>query len=229
MLKEDIATWGEGVGEGGRNDRWKKSRAARELSRSRCVEPHPSRPLPPSRISPLSVSRSLPRGPRPALVSSAALLVALTGTHRRVYPFFIIGIDHRLLFYNNRRAAAVALLSAHRRSPFAMPEELTALRRNARRSPVEGGPEIYRDKSPMAGSDVDRAHVLGCTLRLLLRPVPAGCSVAKLRKDCVSLGLSVDRPVDCLAKSGGNFNVTKSVAGTISAYHYVKSSRYGRQ
>jgi len=41
-------------------------------------------------------------------------------------PFFIIGIDHRLLFYNNRRAAAVTPLSAHRRSPFAMPEELTA-------------------------------------------------------------------------------------------------------
>jgi len=32
----------------------------------------------------------------------------------------------------------------------------------------------------------------------------------------MSLGLSVDRPVGCLAKSGGNFNVMKSVASTIS-------------
>lgn len=107
MLKEDIATRRRG-GKGGENDRWKKSRAARELSRSQCVEPHPSRPLPPSRISPLSVSRSLPRDL--SRIAGRAPR-SYEGTHRRAYPFFIIGIGHRLLFYNNRCAAAVAPLS----------------------------------------------------------------------------------------------------------------------
>lgn len=110
-LKRDVASGREGR-------RWghddsagrKKSRAARELSRSRCVEPHPSRPLPsPSRISSLSFS-ALCLDPFPAEGYPAGCSLAPTGTHRRAYLFFIIGIDRRLLFYNNR-GSAVATLS----------------------------------------------------------------------------------------------------------------------
>lgn len=70
-------------------------------------------------------------------------------------------------------------------------------------------PEGYRDKSPMAGSDVDFVRVLE-RARSIVAPrrrvssLPARGSA--LRKICLS------RPVGCLAKSSGNFNVTKSVA-----------------
>lgn len=114
----------------------------------------------------------------------------LRGTHRRAYPFFIIGIDHRLLFYNNHRAAAVAPLSAHRRSPFALPEELTALCGGA-----QGG---VRPRGVRRFIAINRRWpVVTSTVRTFLSAhfdcysVPSGCSVAKLRKDCMSLGLSV--------------------------------------
>lgn len=111
------------------------------------------------------------------------LLLAPTGTHRRAYPFFIIGIDHRLLFYNNRRAAAVAPLAAalrFRRTPFAMPEE----EESSPRLLFSGGggrervPEGYRDKSPMAGSDVDFARVHRAHVRLLRASSPGKPRVA---------------------------------------------------
>lgn len=97
----------------GRETTWEeKESGARELSRSQCVEPHPSRPLP-SRIS--LFFRPFP--PRP--VSAASLSVPPFNVVRSAYLFFIIGIKHRLLFYNNRRCCGRTALVA----PFAMPEE----------------------------------------------------------------------------------------------------------
>lgn len=203
---EDIATRrrrrkGE---DGGKNDRWKKSRAARELSRSRCVEPHPSRPLPPSRISPLSpVSRSLfPADPVPLPYRRPRSFSLLPGqTHRRgartpsllsastiVFCFIITAARLR-----SRRSPRIddLLLQCRRNSPRSGGTRSGVKRRGAVR-PVEGGLRRFiaiNRRWPVVTSPV-RARSWTHTSIVIPRPVRSGPVVALRNCEkivCVSL------------------------------------------